>query len=66
MQTVRYDDGSGDTLEAATAATAFISGEYAFNTLSPEARAFALKTKVRYHVHPYIWIKKAKALSTGE
>lgn len=64
-QTVRYDDGSGDQLDVPLAATAFISGEQAFEALVPEAKAFALAASVRYHPHPYIWMKEAKALSTG-
>lgn len=64
-QILRYDDGSGDVLEVPMAATAFISGEYAFRMLSPAAKAFALGVHVRYHPYPYIWMRDAKALSTG-
>jgi xanthine dioxygenase len=64
-QVVRYDDGTGDELEAPLAATAFVSGEAAFAALAPEAKAFALAARVRYHPHPYIWMREAKALPTG-
>lgn len=64
-QTIRYDDGFGDTLVAPLATTAFVSGEYAFSQLSPEAKAFALRARVRYHPHPYLWMKNAGALPTG-
>jgi alpha-ketoglutarate-dependent taurine dioxygenase len=65
-QTIRYDDGSGDSIEnVALGATAFVSGEAAFEALSPELKEFALSTIAEYTPHPYIWIKNAKALSTG-
>jgi xanthine dioxygenase len=64
-QTVRYDDGSGETLSLPLATTAFVSGEYGFQQLSPEAKAFALRSRVRYHPHPYVWMKTARALPTG-
>lgn len=64
-QTIRYDDGSGELLEVPLATTAFISGEYAFESLAPDAKAFALRCSVRYHAHPYIWIKNCRALPTG-
>lgn len=64
-QTIRYDDGSGDELAASLGTTAFVSGEDAFEALSAEQKAFALKTMIKYAPHPYIWIKNAKAHSTG-
>lgn len=65
-QLVRYDDGTGDELEVPLAATAFVSGERAFASLSPAAKAFALAASIKYHPHPYIWMRDAKALSTGK
>lgn len=66
LQTVRYDDGSGDTLrDVSLGTTAFVSGELAFAALSAEQQAFALRCSVRYAAHPYIWIKQAKAHPTG-
>lgn len=64
-QTVLYDDGSGDTLEVPLGATAFVSGSRAFDDLTPTQQDFALRTSVRYAPHPYIWIKHARANSTG-
>jgi alpha-ketoglutarate-dependent taurine dioxygenase len=64
-QTVLYDDGSGDTLSVPLGTTAFVSGERAFRDLSPAQQALALRTQVRYAPHPYVWIKNAKANSTG-
>jgi alpha-ketoglutarate-dependent taurine dioxygenase len=65
QQTVLYDDGTGDTLSVPLGTTAFVSGYRAFRELSPEQQAFALATRVRYAPHPYVWIKNARALSTG-
>ena len=64
-ETVRYDDGSGDTLRVQLGTTAFVSGAKAFATLSPDQQRFALATKARYAPHPYIWMKKARARSNG-
>lgn len=65
-QTVDYGDGSGDQIPGVSlGTTAFVSGELAFAALSPELQGLALQTRVRYAPHPYIWIKQAKARSTG-
>jgi alpha-ketoglutarate-dependent taurine dioxygenase len=65
IQRVRYDDGSGDTLDVSLGTTAFISGTKAFEGLSPDQRELALNTKVRYAPHPYVWMKRARARSNG-
>jgi alpha-ketoglutarate-dependent taurine dioxygenase len=65
QQTVRYDDGSGDTLSVPLGTTAFVSGYRAFRELSAEQKDFALRTVARYAPHPYIWIRDARALSNG-
>ena len=65
QQTVLYDDGSGDTLSVPLAATVFVSGSRAFRDLTPEQQDFALRTQVRYAPHPYVWIKQARANTTG-
>jgi xanthine dioxygenase len=65
QQTVLYDDGSGDTLSVPLGTTAFVSGYRAFRDLSAEQQDFALKTRVRYAPHPYVWIKNARAIATG-
>jgi xanthine dioxygenase len=64
-QTVVYDDETGDTLEVTLGTTAFVSGEKAFQLLSPAQRAFVLKTKARYAPHPYVWMRNARARSNG-
>lgn len=65
VQTVVYDDGSGDTLSVSLGTTAFVSGYRAFRELSPEKKDFALRTMVRYAPHPYIWMRNARAMSDG-
>ncbi|KAI8074194.1 taurine catabolism dioxygenase [Gongronella butleri] len=64
-QTLQYDDGSGDTLDVQLGTTAFISGQRAFEILPPEMKELAFRTKVKYAAHPYLWISKARARSTG-
>jgi alpha-ketoglutarate-dependent taurine dioxygenase len=64
-QTVVYDDGTGDVLDVPLGTTAFVSGAKAFDTLSPDAQAWALRTSARYAPHPYVWMKHARARSNG-
>nr|HSU39276.1 TauD/TfdA family dioxygenase [Polyangiaceae bacterium] len=64
-QTVVYDDGSGDELEVSLGTTAFVSGSKAFDTLSPTQKDFALRTRVRYAPHPYVWMRHARARANG-
>ncbi len=64
-QTVSYDDGTGDTLDVSLGTTAFVSGYQAFEALSPSDQAWALRTSVRYAPHPYVWMRNARARSTG-
>jgi alpha-ketoglutarate-dependent taurine dioxygenase len=64
-ETVLYDDGTGDTLEVALGATAFVSGYRAFESLAPSDQAWALRTSARYAPHPYVWMRNARARSTG-
>ncbi|KAI7864051.1 taurine catabolism dioxygenase [Spinellus fusiger] len=64
-QTVQYDDGTGDEMEVQLGTTAFISGQHAFEILSPEEKDFCFRTKVQYAAHPYLWMSTAKARSTG-
>jgi len=65
QQTVLYDDDTGDTLSVPLGTTAFVSGARAFRDLTPAQQDFALRTSVRYAPHPYVWIKQARAHSTG-
>lgn len=44
---------------------AVISGQKAFELLPPDLKDLAFRTKVKYAPHPYLWISKARAHSTG-
>ncbi|GAA5982330.1 hypothetical protein JCM11641_002013 [Rhodosporidiobolus odoratus] len=63
--TVRYDDGTGDELEVPLGGTAFTSGKLTFDILPDEYKSLAVRTKVRYAPHPYVWMGPAKSRSTG-
>jgi xanthine dioxygenase len=64
-QTCRYDDGSGDELTVPLGTTAFVSGKTMFDILPPEFKSLAVRTKVKYAPHPYIWMAPASAMPTG-
>ncbi|SAM08152.1 hypothetical protein [Absidia glauca] len=64
-QTLLYDDGTDDTLDVQLGTTAFISGQKAFEILPPDMKDLAFRTKVKYAAHPYLWMSKARARSTG-
>lgn len=65
MQTIRYDDGTGDELVAPLGTIAFASGEAMYDLLSEEDKAFAGSTKVEYAAHPYLWMASSKSHPTG-
>lgn len=65
MQTVRYDDGTGDELPVPLGTTAFVSGKTMFDMMSPQYKSLAVRTKVRYAPHPYVWMAPARAMPTG-
>lgn len=64
-QTLRYDDGSGDELKVPLGTTAFVSGAAMFETLSPAEKSLAVRAKVRYAPHPYVWMSQARSNSVG-
>ena len=64
-QVCRYDDGTGDELEVPLGTTAFVSGRTMFEILPPELKSLAVRSKVRYAPHPYVWMAPAHAKSTG-
>ncbi|WWD20010.1 hypothetical protein CI109_104483 [Kwoniella shandongensis] len=64
-QTCRYDDGTGDELKVPLGGTVFVSGKNMFDILPDEYKSLAVRTKVRYAPHPYVWMSKAHALPTG-
>ncbi|KAH6874976.1 alpha-ketoglutarate dependent xanthine dioxygenase [Coprinopsis sp. MPI-PUGE-AT-0042] len=64
-QVVRYDDGTSDELPVPFSTTAFVSGTTMFDILPKEYQSFAVRTKVKYAPHPYVWMAPAHAISTG-
>ncbi|KAG8971310.1 hypothetical protein FRC05_011302 [Tulasnella sp. 425] len=64
-QTLRYDDGTGDELKVPLGTTAFVSGATMFNILPKELKSLAVRSKVKYAPHPYVWMAPAHAMSTG-
>jgi alpha-ketoglutarate-dependent taurine dioxygenase len=64
-QTCRYDDGTGDTLPVPLGTTAFVSGKTMFDILPRELQSVAVRARVRYAPHPYVWMAPAAAHSTG-
>lgn len=64
-QTCRYDDGTGDELEVPLGTTAFVSGKTMFELLPPELKSLAVRSKVKYAPHPYVWMAPTHAKSTG-
>ncbi|MBW0505044.1 hypothetical protein O181_044759 [Austropuccinia psidii MF-1] len=64
-QICRYDDGTGDELTVPLGTTAFVSGQKMFEILPPELKSLAVRTKVQYSPHPYVWMSEAKAKPNG-
>lgn len=64
-QVCRYDDGTGDELPVPLGTTAFVSGKTIFNILPPKYKSLAVRSRVKYAPHPYVWMAPARALSTG-
>ncbi|KZT21948.1 Clavaminate synthase-like protein [Neolentinus lepideus HHB14362 ss-1] len=64
-QIVRYDDGTGDELEVSLGCTAFTSTRNMFNILPPELKSVAVRTRVKYAPHPYVWMAASKLYSNG-
>lgn len=64
-QTCRYDDGTGDELKVPLGTTAFVSGKTMFDILPAEHKSLAVRTKVKFAPHPFVWMAPAHAHSTG-
>ncbi|TFK24259.1 alpha-ketoglutarate dependent xanthine dioxygenase [Coprinopsis marcescibilis] len=64
-QVCKYDDGTGDELPVPLGTTAFVSGKTMFDILPKEYKSLAVRTKVVYAPHPYVWMAPARAMSTG-
>jgi len=64
-QSCRYDDGTGDELSVPLGTTAFVSGKTMFDILSPELKSVAVRSKVKFAPHCFVWMAPARAHSTG-
>ncbi|CAG8628256.1 1351_t:CDS:2 [Acaulospora colombiana] len=64
-QVVRYDDGTGDELKVPLGTTAFVCGATMFDILPPELKSVAVRAKVRYAPHPYVWMAPARSNTLG-
>ena len=64
-QICRYDDDSGDELPVPLGTTAFVDGKTMFDILPPELKSVAIRSRVKYAPHPYVWMATARAMSTG-
>jgi len=64
-QTLRYDDGTGDELKVPLGTTAFISTRTTFELLPKNQQSLAVRTRIKYAPHPYVWMAPAKSRSTG-
>lgn len=64
-QTLRYDDGSNDSLQVPRGSTVFVSSYRMYDILSDEDKEFARTTKVQYAPHPYVWMSQAKSKTDG-
>ncbi|KAJ7129256.1 hypothetical protein C8R44DRAFT_829847 [Mycena epipterygia] len=64
-QTCRYDDNTGDELPVPLGTTAFVSGKTMFEILPAELKSLAVRSRVKYAPHPYVWMAPAHAMSTG-
>jgi hypothetical protein len=64
-QLCRYDDGTGDEMSVPLGTTAFVSGKTMFDILPKELKSLAVRSKVKYAPHPYVWMAPSHALPTG-
>ncbi|KAJ7734141.1 Clavaminate synthase-like protein [Mycena metata] len=64
-QVCRYDDGTGDELPVPLASTGFVSGKTMFALLPLQLKSLAVRARVKYAPHPWVWMTPAHAKSTG-
>jgi hypothetical protein len=65
QQVCRYDDGTHDELPVPLGTTAFVSGRTMFDILPRALQSVAVRARMRYAPHPYVWMSPAAAHSTG-
>lgn len=63
--TIRWDDGSGQTMKTVPGLTAFISMVQAYDLMTDEERKIADHSWVEYAPHPYQWMSDCKSKSNG-
>ncbi|KAJ7804415.1 hypothetical protein B0H14DRAFT_2383717, partial [Mycena olivaceomarginata] len=61
-QVCRYDDGMGDTLSVPLGTTTFVMGKTVWGV---ELKNVAMRARIMYAPHPYVWMGPAHAKSTG-
>jgi alpha-ketoglutarate-dependent taurine dioxygenase len=65
LQICRYNDGTGDELAVPLGTTAFVSGKTMFEILPPELKSLAVRSRVKFAPHCFVWMAPARAHSTG-
>ncbi|EXJ81620.1 hypothetical protein A1O1_07685 [Capronia coronata CBS 617.96] len=63
--TIRWDDGSGLSMQSPPGLTAFFSTSQLYGLLSAEEQQLVDHSWVEYAPHPYMWIENCKAPSNG-
>ncbi|KAL6413003.1 putative alpha-ketoglutarate dependent xanthine dioxygenase protein [Ilyonectria robusta] len=63
--TVRWDDGSGHTMEVEPGLTAFFSNVQTYDLMTPEEKTIADHSWVEYAPHPYQWMGDCRSNPNG-
>ncbi|KAJ7694312.1 hypothetical protein B0H14DRAFT_2206085, partial [Mycena olivaceomarginata] len=63
-QVCRYDNGMGDALSVPLGTTAFVAGRTMGVLLPLELKSVAVRARVMYAPHPYVWMGPAHTKST--
>ncbi|KAF9444767.1 hypothetical protein P691DRAFT_786088 [Macrolepiota fuliginosa MF-IS2] len=64
-QMCRRNDGVRDELKVLLGRPVFASGQTMSELLLDEYRSLAVRVKVKYALHPYVWMVPARATPTG-
>ncbi|KAI8963031.1 Clavaminate synthase-like protein [Daldinia sp. FL1419] len=62
---IRWDDGSGLSMEAEPGLTAFVSNVQTYDMMAEDEKKMADHSWVEYAPHPYMWIGDCKGNSNG-
>ncbi|KAI0484975.1 TfdA family taurine catabolism dioxygenase TauD [Xylariaceae sp. FL0804] len=63
--TVRWDDGTGTSMDIAPGATAMVAGSRALALLDAETRAVVRRSRVEYAPHAFAWMAGARSTRLG-